>query len=755
MRKPPKVRVLPHRTASFAEAYAASCTVTIALILAMLPGASAASGQNRERPALDLSEWERIDKGDLSEDIQEWLGQVEVIITDEEEETFLRLESESLREEFMKRFWVVRDPTPGTPQNEYYDEYQRRLEYVETKLGRDTPRMGRQTDRGRMYLLLGEPGTIKRLYNTRDALPVEIWSYRSNPKLGIPPFFNLAFFQRHGAGEFQLYSPLMDGPFAILNPDGQRQAEQYARSGRTINEGMVGAVYDILLGTDPELAQVALSYIPNDVGLLGGSSNSGLRSEILISDIEFIPNRIMPNAEWAYSILTGRVEADVRFESLPVRAQAVALVDPSGDVFLHYGLMTDGRRLNLNNYEGKWYVTFEVAGSVVDEQNRIITGVMGAANPSSKFLQAELEEEEARLLRSGPIVYLDRVPLVDGTFNFDLVVENNLSREYGRSETRLSVPPRWPPTLQSSPALLLWNVFTDDEYKVYNEHYPFQVGPYSMIPALDNSFFTDDGIYIFRQIYLPERYSERIVLTYRLENDAGGLVIQRSEYTDVSKAGRFGTLDHGTRINTTNVAPGEYKLFVDVENDAQGGQEFDITLRDPNSAEIIKPFIHIAPGPPPTDPLFALDRARQLRTLGRIDEAIPLLEEALTRVKDKELVELQIDLLMDAGRFAEVRDLLGPLLAEDPSDVTMLKVIALANTNLGNHWDAIRYYERVRIVKAEESTDILNPLASAYYADGRIGKAREILELSLQVNPKQPQIQQLLDELLRKKQSGP
>jgi hypothetical protein len=70
MRKPPKVRVLPHRTASFAEAYA-SCTVTIALILAMLPGASAASGQNRERPALDLSEWERIDKGDLSEDIQE------------------------------------------------------------------------------------------------------------------------------------------------------------------------------------------------------------------------------------------------------------------------------------------------------------------------------------------------------------------------------------------------------------------------------------------------------------------------------------------------------------------------------------------------------------------------------------------------------------------------------------------------------------------------------------------------------------
>lgn len=748
MRKPPKVRSLSCREVPFAAAYVCSAMI-IGMILAMLPGASGATAQSSQR--FDLDEWNRIDKRDLPESTQEWLEEIEVILTKEEEETFLRLETELQRAEFMKRFWVVRDPTPGTPQNEYYDEYQRRLEYVQRTLGRDTPREGRETDRGRMYLLLGEPGTIKRLHNTRDAVPVEIWSYRANPKLGIPPFFNLAFFQRSGAGEFQLYSPLMDGAYEILNPDGQRQAEQYARSGRSINEGLIGAIYDILLGTDPELAMVALSSLPNDVGALIGMSNAGLRTEILISDIETIPYRIMPNAQWAYAILTGRVDADVRFESLPIRAQAFALIDPTGDAFLHYGLMTDGRRLNLNNYEGKWYVTFEVAGSVVDEQNRIITGVMGAADPSSKFLQADLEEEEARMLRSGPIVYLDRIPLVEGTFDFDLVVENNVSREYGRSEIRVSVPPPWPSALQSSPALLLWNVYTDDEYRVYNEHYPFQVGPYTMIPALDNSFFTDEGIYIFRQIYLPENYEEQIVLTYQLENDAG-IVIQRTEYTDISKADGRGTLDHGTRINIADVAPGEYKLFVDVENDARGREAFDITLRDP-SAEILQPFIHIAPGPPPTDPGFALDRAHQLRTLGKIDEAIPLLEEALTRVNDKELVELQIDLLMDAGKFDEVRDFLGPLLVDDPSNVTMLRVIALANANLGNHWDSIRYYERVRIVEEKESTDILNPLASAYYADGRIDKAREILQLSLKVNPEQPQIQKLLEELLRKRHS--
>ncbi len=324
MREPPKVRSLSCREMPFPAAYVCGAMI-IGLILAMLPGASgAAPGSSQRR---DLSEWNKIDKRDLPEDTQEWLEEVDVILTKEEEETFLRMETELQRTEFMKRFWMVRDPTPGTPQNEYYDEYQRRLEYVQRTLGRETPREGRETDRGRMYLLLGEPGTIKRLHNTRDAVPVEIWSYRANPKLGIPPFFNLAFFQRMGAGEFQLYSPLMDGAYEILNPDGQRQAENYARSGRSVNEGLVGAIYDILLGTDPELAMVALSYLPNDVGALVGMSNAGLRSEILIMDIESIPNRIMPNAQWAYRILTGSVDADVRFESLPIHAQAFALID--------------------------------------------------------------------------------------------------------------------------------------------------------------------------------------------------------------------------------------------------------------------------------------------------------------------------------------------------------------------------------------------------------------------------------------------
>ena len=748
MRQPRKSRLLSR---PFATAHVSHATIIIALILATLAAPSAATAQRPGR--LNLDEWERIDRKDLPEDLQEWLAQVDVIITEDEEETFLRLESEFQREEFMKQFWLQRDPSAGTPQNEYYDEYQRRLEHVARMFSRDTPREGRETDRGRMYLMLGEPTTIKRLHNTREAVPVEIWWYHANPKLGIPPFFSLAFFQRSGLGEFQLYSPLMDGPLKLLNADGQRQANSpIGRQAlvQTIGEGSVGRAYDVLLNVDPELAQVALSFFPNDVGGLVGNSSAAMRSEIMIGDIEYIPTRMMPDARWAYRILTGVVEADVRFESLPIRARAFALVDSTGNAFLHYGVMTEGQRLNLNNYEDKWFITFEISGWVVDEQNRVITSVSGTAGEPSKFLEADLQEEDARRLRSGPIVYLDRLPLVDGTFEFDLVLENNLTGEYGRDETRLRVPSPMPSTLQSSPAILVWDVYTDQQYDAYDAHYPFQVGPYTMIPALDNTFLTDAGIYIFRQIYVPRSHSDRIVLTYRLENDAG-IVIDRTEYANVANADRFGTVNHGTRINVTDVAPGDYRLFVDVQGDASAGEVFDITLRDPSDAEARQPFIYLLPGPPPTDPIFALDRARQLRTLGRIDEAIPMLQAALLRVEDEEFIELQIELLMEAGRFAEVRELLQRVLVENPNNVAMLEVIGLASSSMGDQWDAIRYYERARILAEEESTELLNPLASAYYADNRIDKAREMLQLSLQINPDQPQIQRLLDELLNKR----
>ncbi len=726
--------------------------VAALLVASLAAGAPAIGASPLQRPArASLDEFEKHDLKSMAQKYQDFYDEVKVIITPEEEQVFFRLESEFQLDEFLTRFWRVRDPSAGTPKNEYQEEYARRLEHVEKHYGRGTPRKGRQTDRGRMYLLLGEPMNVKTYVWTQQAYPAELWWFHANPRLGIPPFFYLLFFKRNGVGEFRLYSPLVDTPTALLNPAGisTMRSFQNGEDGRMAQmDGEIGAAYEVLVGVDAELAQVSLSLIPGDYG--GQAGYGSMRSQMMMGDIESIPEKIMPTAAWSYPILTGVVEADVRFETLPLQAGAIALLDPSGIPFLHYGILTDGGRLNLNRYEDSYYITFEVAGTLVDQQGRIVTSIKGADGATSKVLQADLDQQEATRMRGGALMYLDRLPAVAGDYRFDLVVENNVSREYGSEEFNLEVPQAWPEVVRSSRPLLAWAVYEDPQYDPYIEHYPYQVERFSMIPALDHRFSSTGGINIFQQVYLPREFQGELSVVYRLL-DNGDTVAEYSEAIDVAGANRYGTVNRVTNFSLEGVPGGEYDLFIDIDGDDRGGLTFAVTV-DPSISQADMPHLHMNTGPPPTDPYFAFDRAQQFRVLGQVDNAIEALSSALERVDDDQIIALQIELMMEAQLYDEVEQVLRPLQIERPNDTDILMALAAVSSQKGKNYEAIRYYERIRLVTDEESTAVLNPLAAAYFGDGNLAKSRQILELSLQVDPEQPEIQRLLDDVLGKGQ---
>lgn len=726
-----------------------------ALLVASLASAPFANGATPpQRPSrASLAEFTKVELKSLAEKYQDFYDEVKVIITPEEEEVFFRLGSDFQRDEFLTHFWRVRDPSPGTPTNEYKDEYDRRLEHVEKHFGRGTPRKGRQTDRGRMYLLLGEPMNIKSFPWTQQAYPAEMWWFHASPRLGIPPFFYLVFFKRNGVGEFRLYSPLVDTPTALLNPAGMQtmRSLQSGENGRMAQmDGEIGAAYDVLLGVDAELAQVSLSLIPGDYG--GQAGYGSMRSQMMMGDIESIPETIMPTASWSYPILTGIVEADVRFESLPMRARAIALLDPSGIPFVHYGLLTEGGRLNLNKYEDSYYITFEVAGTLVDKQNRIVTSIKGADGANSKVLQANLDQQEAARMRGAELMYLDRLPVVAGDYRFELVLENNVSREYGHEEFDLRVPQAWPEMVRSSPPLLAWEVYEDPQYDPYVEHYPFQVERFSIIPALDHRFGPNGGINIFQQVYLPRGFQGELSAVYRLL-DNGDPVAEHSEAIDPARADRNGTINLMANFSLEGVPGGEYDLFIDIDGDDHGGVMLEVTVDLALSQDDI-PHLHMNIGPPPTDPSFAFDRARQFRTIGQVDNAIETLASAVERVDDDQMITLQIELMMEAQRYDEVEQLLRPLQIERPNDTDILMALAAVSSQKGKNYEAIRYYERIRLVTNEENPAVLNPLASAYFGNGNLVKARQMLELSLEVDPDQPAVRRLLDDVLGKGQGG-
>lgn len=89
-----------------------------------------------------------------------WLDEdVAYIVTSEEREAYVQLTTDEEREDFIKSFWMRRDPTPDSSANEYKEEHYRRIAYANDRFAERIP--GWKTVRGRTYITRGPPDEIE------------------------------------------------------------------------------------------------------------------------------------------------------------------------------------------------------------------------------------------------------------------------------------------------------------------------------------------------------------------------------------------------------------------------------------------------------------------------------------------------------------------------------------------------------------------------------------------------------------------
>jgi GWxTD domain-containing protein len=86
---------------------------------------------------------------------KDWFNRVRYIITREESHIFLDLPDEE-KEQFKEEFWERRDPDPNTEENEFKLEYYKRMDEAD-ELFISEGRPGWMTDRGRIWILFGQP----------------------------------------------------------------------------------------------------------------------------------------------------------------------------------------------------------------------------------------------------------------------------------------------------------------------------------------------------------------------------------------------------------------------------------------------------------------------------------------------------------------------------------------------------------------------------------------------------------------------
>ncbi len=139
-------------------------------------------------------------KVELDPESQAFYEYARLIMTSEENKIFSRLKDEASRREFIEEFWAKRDPDPETEENEFKNEFFRRIDYANKHFREGTP--GWKTDRGRVYIFMGPPDKFEEFHTHHDpeVRGSILWWIYYDYELGIE------FVDRNGMSHFEIRS---------------------------------------------------------------------------------------------------------------------------------------------------------------------------------------------------------------------------------------------------------------------------------------------------------------------------------------------------------------------------------------------------------------------------------------------------------------------------------------------------------------------------------------------------------------------
>jgi GWxTD domain-containing protein len=107
---------------------------------------------------------------------------VRFLMTKEEKADWSRLSEPAARGEFVALFWQRRDPSPETPENEYRDQVERRIEFADAHFAQGEKK-GSLTDRGMVFVLMGPPSYVASVLLKIEDDPIQ--AARSAPRTQV------------------------------------------------------------------------------------------------------------------------------------------------------------------------------------------------------------------------------------------------------------------------------------------------------------------------------------------------------------------------------------------------------------------------------------------------------------------------------------------------------------------------------------------------------------------------------------------
>jgi len=443
----------------------------------------ASSSDQRETVAKPISDKEKKKREDklrkeLETPYKKWLSEeVGYIITDEERQAFKRMATDEERQNFVEQFWLRRDPTPDTEENEYKEEHYRRIAYANEHYASGIP--GWKSDRGRIYITFGPAdeieshpsgGTYERPYEegggTTSTFPFEKWRYRYIDGIGTD--INIEF-----------VDPTMSGEYRMTMDPSEKDALLYVpNAGLTLNEQMgLSSKTDRFSRTD---------------GTRLGTGNQPLPASMNQFDRlqQFAMLQKAPTIK--FKDLEAAVNSTIKFNLLPMRVRYDVIPLTSSSILTSVMIQFEGKDLQFKDKDG-------ISKSTINIYARITTMARRTANVFEEAVTTEVPTELLQEAAKGQKVYQKSIPLAPGKYRLNVVAKDVVGGTMNNYEVALDIP-HFDDEKLSSSSLILADIIEKVPTKSIGTG-QFVIGSSKVRPRIDGVFKRDEKLGIYTQLY--------------------------------------------------------------------------------------------------------------------------------------------------------------------------------------------------------------------------------------------------------------
>ena len=500
---------------------------------------------------------------ELDSQYRQWLNEdVIYIISPEERNAFLQLDTNEEREQFIEQFWLRRSSNPDLPDNDFKEEHYRRIAYANEHYASGIP--GWKTDRGRMYIMWGPAdevdshpsgGTYDRPMEegggSTTTYPWETWRWRYLE--GIGENVILEFVDPSGSGEYHL----------TMDPSEKDALLHVPGAGLSLLESMgMASKTDRFTRSDG-------TNLPTAMGGTPASMDEFNRLE-LYAKVQKPPEVKFKDLE---AIVTARIVRD----QLKFNYRTDFMKVTNDTILVPVTIQVSNGQLNFQSKDGIHSATMNIFMRVSTLTGRV---VQTFEEPVSKDFPDSLFQQSLKLQS----IYQKAVPLRPGLYRLDIVIKDVQSGNVGVVNTRLAVPRYADEKLDASTLILADQL----------EHVPakqigtgqFVLGSTKVRPRLNSDFTTSDRMGIYLQVYnlKPDDKTHKSSATFQFTVKKGAeQVLQfRETSEEMKQTGDQVTIERWLPL--ASLAPGKYSIEINATDGISNqtiSKTADFTVRGP------------------------------------------------------------------------------------------------------------------------------------------------------------------------------